>query len=562
MPEAKAQVAFDQAGLGSVLKQFTLAVPPNQRDYAWTDEEVIQLFQDFARAIREDESYFLGTIVTIPRANELLEVVDGQQRLATTAILLSAIREYLAERGETVLVESIDNEFLTGIDRNRRERVPKLTLNVDDNDLFGQIVRGLPVDMAPESPRPSHELLLDALRIARAHVRAIVAGLDVKDHGDLLNAWVSFIEHQALVVLLRVPDDADAYRMFETLNDRGLRTSQVDLIKNYLFGRAGSRLPEVQNRWSYMRGTLESLDEEHITINFLRHALIVQKGYLREAEVYEEVQRTARAEQSTVTLASTLESLATIYAATFNSDHERWNAYPDQARHAIEVFNWFGIKPMRPLVVSISSKMDINEATRALTFLVALGVRLMIASSTRSGSVEQPLANAARDVFAESTTTAAELAGALSHLTPSDQEFRVAFEQARVSNAKLAKYYLRSLEMTAKAEPEPWFTPQDDQQVINLEHVLPRKPGDNWPTFTEDDVRLFATRLGNLTLLRKSDNSALHSDSFTDKRAVYGQCPYLLTSQIAELAEWTPDTITARQITLADLAVTTWPAWS
>jgi hypothetical protein len=83
---------------------------------------------------------------------------------------------------------------------------------------------------------------------ARKHVRAIVASLDPKDHGDLLNGWVSFIEHRAMVVLLRVPNDANAYKMFETLNDRGLRTSQADLIKNYLFGRSGDRFQEVQNR--------------------------------------------------------------------------------------------------------------------------------------------------------------------------------------------------------------------------------------------------------------------------------------------------------------------------
>ena len=94
----------------------------------------------------------------------------------------------------------------------------------------------------------------------------MVAPFDEKDHGDQLERWVSFIEHGALAVLLQVPDDADAYKMFETLNDRGLRTSQADLIKNFLFGdpASGSRSPVP---WSYMRGALEALDEDDITIN-------------------------------------------------------------------------------------------------------------------------------------------------------------------------------------------------------------------------------------------------------------------------------------------------------
>jgi len=63
--------------------------------------------------------HFLGTIVTIPRTTGYLEVVDGQQRLATAAILLAAIRDFLKGK-EDVLVESINNEFLTGIDRTKR----------------------------------------------------------------------------------------------------------------------------------------------------------------------------------------------------------------------------------------------------------------------------------------------------------------------------------------------------------------------------------------------------------------------------------------------------------
>ena len=64
---------FSQLGLASILQQNQLIVPPNQRDYSWTEREVETLFQDFARAIAEtDANYFLGTIVTIPRENDRL----------------------------------------------------------------------------------------------------------------------------------------------------------------------------------------------------------------------------------------------------------------------------------------------------------------------------------------------------------------------------------------------------------------------------------------------------------------------------------------------------------
>jgi hypothetical protein len=561
MGETKSQIAFEEMGLGSVLRSYRLEVPPNQREYSWTEREVAQLLHDFTKAMNEDGAYFLGTLVTIPRSDDgALEVVDGQQRLATTAILLAAIRDYLGETArEDILVESINNEFLTGIDRVRRARSAKLKLNIDDNDLFNHIVVGADGTF-PQPLRESHDLLAAARSLARAHVERVVAALDQPAHGDLLNAWVSFIEHRALVVLLKVPDQANAYRMFETLNDRGLRTSQADLIKNHLFWRSGERFREVQSKWSYMRGALEASEEEDITINFLRHALIVLRGPLREADVYEAVQDVTRSEQATVTFTTTLEALATVYVAATNPDHERWNGYPAAARRAIEVLNLLNIRPLRPLVLAVAARFPPRDAVAAFEFLIALGVRVLIAASTRSGSVETPLANAARAVYAGEIARPQALTRALGAMTPSDREFEVAFATARVSNSRMARYYLRSLELAAIGEAAPWFIPQHDPAVVNLEHVLPRKPNGGWPAFNDDEVRQKVNRLGNLTLMRAVDNADLKSASFREKRAAYEASPYVLTSEIAAHDEWTPADVDARQERLAALAVRVWPA--
>src|ERR1039457_3770893 len=131
MADPKGPIAFQEIGIAGILKQYRLVVPLNLREYSWTDKGVRTLLQDFAKAMSDDESeYFLGTIVTIPRSTESLEVVDGQQRLATVAILLAEIRNYLCAT-EELIAESIDNGFLTDIDREKRERVAKLQLNLD-----------------------------------------------------------------------------------------------------------------------------------------------------------------------------------------------------------------------------------------------------------------------------------------------------------------------------------------------------------------------------------------------------------------------------------------------
>jgi hypothetical protein len=557
MPESS-EIGFAQLGIASILKQNRLAVPPNQREYSWTAKEVRTLLQDFSKAITDSESeaYFLGTIVTIPKDGGVLEVVDGQQRLATVAIVLAGIRNYL-KNIEPIIAESIENECLTVIDRKGIARIPRLKLNLDDNEFFRAMLAA--EDPPPEPRCRSHGLIKDAFDESRKHINNIVSEFDIKDHGDVLNRWLTFMESRAITVLLRVHNDADAYRMFETLNDRGLRTSQSDLVKNYLFGRSGERLPEVQQKWAFMRGSLETVEEDDITITFLRHALTVIDGFTREPQVYETVQEHAKGPQPVVMFMNRIEQLAGTYVAIFNAEHEKWNSTSDSTRQALEVLNLFNIQPMRPLMLATAQKMGGKDIEGAFQYYVSLCVRLMLASSTRTGSVEEGLAAAAHKIYTGEITNVIELKAYLIGITPTNEKFKNAFETATVSNRKLARYYLRSLEMAAKNESEPWHIPNDDRSVINLEHVLPEKTEGNWPQFSSEEVKIYSRRIGNLVLLRASDNSTLKSAGFAEKKPTFKNSPYELTRQISSCHNWRAEEIIARQKTLAELAVKAWP---
>jgi hypothetical protein len=113
--------------------------------------------------------------------------------------------------------------------------------------------------------------------------------------------------------------------------------------------------------------------------------------------------------------------------------------------------------------------------------------------------------------------------------------------------------------MAAKRESTPWFIPNDDKQVINLEHVLPQAPERNWPDFDEEEVRIYSRRIGNMALLLAKTNSDLRSSDFKAKRAVYKGSPYELTRMIAQNTVWTKNEVSSRQKTLADLALKAWP---
>lgn len=549
---------LEQTGLANVLKAHRLQVPPNQRNYSWESNQVEQLLEDLKRAQYEGEDHFLGTLVTIARDGNVLEVVDGQQRLATTTLLLVAIRDKLRDLKDTMLVQSIETDYLTIIDRKQRELVPRIRLNVEDNEFFAAMLTREDGSPLPEPKHRSHELLLDAYTQQLRHLGNVLSGSAVEFHGDLLNDWVTFLDDSASVVLLKVYDDTNAYRMFETLNDRGLKTSQADLVKNHLFGAAGNRLDEVQQRWSFMRGALEALEDDDVTMDFLRYAVIAMTGPKREAELYKTLKSLSRNPKEALELATKLDDLAAVYAATLNSDHARWNPYPPSARKALQVITLLDVRPMRALVLAVTAKMDQGQTTKSLKFLSALGVRLLVASSTRSASVERPLAEAAQAVYSGDVTTAIKLKESLATITPTDDDFAVAFGLMRVANARLARYFLRCLELAKAADTEPYFIP-NDEEVINLEHVLPKKPEGNWDEWTEDERRAHVSRLGNQALMRATDNGHVKSDSFDDKKPSLAGSPYIFTQIIARENSWLPTQVVARQEEMAKIAPLAWP---
>jgi hypothetical protein len=210
-------------------------------------------------------------------------------------------------------------------------------------------------------------------------------------------------------------------------------------------------------------------------------------------------------------------------------------------------------------MLAVASKFTPKEANDAFRLFITWGVRLMIASSTRSGSVEEPLATTAQKVFAGEIETAASLKKEMAGVIPTDEWFRQSFETATVSKAVLARYYLRSLEMAAKNEATPWFVPNDDRQTINLEHVMPERFDGKWGKFDEEGARAYVKKIGNLALLLAKSNSDLRSADFETKRAVYKESPYELTRQISTVSEWNEEQIVERQKGLAEIALRAWP---
>lgn len=552
------QLQIELDGIGHVLADKRLGVPKYQRSYAWDRENVEDLLRDIADAIRANAAeYFLGSIVTQGSDNQL-EIVDGQQRLATTSICIAAIRDFLVNRQDMARAEQIEQKYLLRRDLRTQVMLPQLSLNADDNDFYRKRILTRPndPDRAVKPSKESHHRMLEARKYAGDFVESLAKTSG--NPSNLLVDWVEYLGERAKVIWVRVPDDSNAFVIFETLNDRGVALSSADLLKNYLFGKSGERFGEAQGLWNQMIGALETVGGEQILLTYIRQAWSARNGITREKDLFAAIKQSVTSEQAAIDLAKALAEGARRYAAMLNPKHELWASFGDSVRGHIETLVYLRLEQFRPLLLAILGAFEKAEVERAVRYLVASSVRFLIHGGSGGGTVEKHYCDSAQRVFKGELKTAKDLAGELNKVVPSDTEFSAAFAVARVSKAHLARYYLRVLERQSIGEKQPELVPNPNSDEVNLEHVLPQNPSAAWTNVKPEDAEAFYNRIGNLCLLQQKLNSEIGNKGFDEKKIELSKSGFTLTKSIGDSATWAPTDIEKRQATLAPLAVSAW----
>jgi len=554
-----ARIEFDLHGLGSELKERLIAVPIYQRSYAWTKEEIEEYWSDIRAAFSENTpEYFMGTIVLTKQATPPRDtVIDGQQRLATTSILLAAIRDEYRERGDQKRAQIIQNDYLSTSDLASAEEISRLNLNSEDCYFFDQrIVAG---NSEPEPTKPSHRLILDAYLYFRIQLTKVA-----DDAGSewirRLTQWVDFLRARLKTIVLEVPTEADAFLIFETLNDRGADLTIADLLKNYLFGHAGTKLDSVRDGWMQVLGALEISAENALFTTFLRHYWSSVHGAVRERDLYKSVKDHVASRTQVVEFLNDLQRAAVLYSALLNSDHEYWEGFGGTTRENLETLLRLDLEQNRPLLLAALQHFTTKEKKKLLQSIVSWSVRGLVVGGIGGGTAEKNYCRASVKIRKGELKTTAEILREISAIVPSDEEFKAAFAVVRVPKGAIARYYLLALERGNGGIKEPELVPNSNEDEVNLEHVLPKHASKkNWgKQFNGDERKDFVQRLGNLALLQKGPNGRIGNKGFSAKKAILTKSQFMLTSEIGAEKGWTKETIKGRQERLADLAIKVW----
>lgn len=550
------QLNINLEGIGGVLKSRRFRVPAYQRSYAWELDHVEALLNDIKEAIdNKEREYFLGSVVVTSADNGRFEVVDGQQRLTTISLVIAAIKELFQRDEDHEVVVSVKSDFLASTDRRTKEREPKLILNEVDNEIYQDLIESFDGVDEKKVRRQSHKRLLSAAKHCEKYLSELC--IKSKDSEEELHSWLDYIETSLKVIVVTAPDDSNAFVIFETLNDRGLELAISDLVKNYLFHKSGEKIEETKNRWLSMVSALESASDDPLTVTYIRHFTMAKYGLVREKDLFSLLKTKITSKKGSLKFSTDLADTVRIYTALLNTDHEYWNDFSSDVAYSVSTFNLLGMTQIRPLLLALLDKFPPKKVSEVFKRLVSAAVRYQMVGGVGGGTLERVYADTAKSVTEEKIKTTAEVIQAFKNV-PSDSAFFSAFSIASISKQKIARYYLRELEI-ANAGKNTETIPNYDTDSVNLEHVLPLTPDPVWlNSFTQEEVGSYQKRIGNLAIMSAKLNSTIGNGSFDDKKEHYKDSAFVFTKMISTNNSWSKDAIDNRQKSMAEVAVKHW----
>jgi hypothetical protein len=575
---SRQQMVSETIGIGQLVNQRRyFQVPLHQRDYAWPIGAVEQFANDICEAMeRNDSEYFIGLIVLVDKDftnSKRYEILDGQQRLATSTMIFAAIRHWLKNNGFDNDAQKIQSDFIGISEIGQDQDEPRLILNLNNRELFQEIVVNQCSDATIEKrlkdtgKYTSTRMLVEAASWCRKFVSKLAEGQgdDKKKQAQVLFNLAKYSRDNVQANCLDVAEPDNAYMIFESLNDRGIALSVLDLLKNHIFMIAGDFKQEIiQHNWTKMVSHLGDRRAD----DFIKAFWTSRNGRTQRGRLFHDLKRKYKTPEEVLSLSDELANLSEKYSNLDIADSELWKQYSLSCQESIKSLSLLGSLQTRPILLSALDKFTPSEIERLLHNLVALIVRYQMVGRGRTGRLEIAAAGIASGIYNGKLKSPHVVWEELKAIIPNDADFYQDFLRYSETKAPPARYMLRELEILRWKEVNPGKSiqqiPITDPNLVNLEHILPKNPDQSWKNILHNDLDILndcVDKLGNLCLLDKPSNKNFATVDFQTKSSkIYSQSELLLTKELSErYSKWDRQSIEDRQKTLAELAIKAWP---
>lgn len=575
-------------------------IPDYQRDYVWTRSVVRQLWRDFIAHYRRNtkdeklipspKGYFLGAMVVVKQGGATeYEVIDGQQRLTTLTTLVSVLFDVVSRLPEDEHKDGLETTLkgLLGRYAGAKWEANITFASTGLADFFLQSCVTLRTADRKEqywetpfvekqwAPKKSPlRLVKEAMECGYDEFGTFLGEIgDPAKKRERIIAFCQLVTECVVALRITAQSHADAYAIFESLNNRGMPLTQADLIKNELLKIAApSDKDEIVDAWVAMKQILEPLDVLSLP-DFLHYSYISRHGKPKASELYTEVRKIVANSVQAKSYAEELKQDAEALDKLIHGDNLQFTAKTNDM--LLDIREALGVKLSYPYLIA-AYRWQTTQASGFNKKVFEDHVRLIMNFAFRfmkvlDGEVSQ-LVSVVHDAtnLAKGGSSTIDIGKELQKAAP-DSLFVERLKTVAFSNTKLAYFAVYSLESARLSGTMP--LPHGKES--NLEHIMPRTPSKSaWPHIAsqkardQEEFKEYLWRLGNLLPLPEEINKTIQNKAIGHKISNasgkdYTSCSLISPKEVKhylDASEWTYKSVVDRQNDIATkFGLMAWP---
>ncbi len=578
-------------------------VPPYQRSYSWKEENWQTLIDDIIYSKVTSTDHFLGTIVVLDKKKEQeVEVIDGQQRLTTLYILLTAIAHLHLEASNTqraLGIRDADLIFVKGRQQHEglRLRLSNRKLQSDHDTLSKLVSYTEPKNPIPSFNSDSSSSIVDAYNHIKREIKKHCEN-SIDEYEAFYNAMSNL-----LLVVIELDEKENPQKIFRSINATGLRLTAADLIRNHVLMGLAQHEQEAlySSHWEQLDRIFPSSSSSKAAgtkfDEFIRFFIAIKRGQEPEnrltrknllcpinpialyntfcKELYDKKKQEVDDPYLAV---DELMKECVIFAQDYQQvvDNEvycKQNSITDLRKLDKDLqfhikLHQSGFTPfLMELVAEVRNKQIAeNEAIEAINVIEGYSARRSVSPKYKDTN---NIYNDVGPILWRTTTDLLKGGGRFIDafmmafadlLSKSDRYHYPTDEETRSNLVEERGFYTINTSTAILLRMERQYKESGTAQETEIEHIMPQDRK-HWPDVNDVDYSQFLNNIGNLTLMSKRGNAAVSNSQFTTKLEEYKKAAFQLTLRtgIVDKQQWGREEIIDRAEQMAKIFIDQWP---
>ena len=511
------RIEAEKSNLQRFFKDFWFSIPEYQRPYVWKEDNVSELLEDLWESFitNKNKEYFVGSIVLKKISENGIEneyeVLDGQQRLTTFALIFNVLKNMFSE--DTQLVQALSECLYQ--EGNKYTKTPErqrivFKIRGKSNEFFTNFIKENRMDI-----NEKEDISVKNIKNAISTIEEFFEEKR-KEGEERVKEFIAYLLNEVVLIYVSTNSLEDAFRLFTILNNRGVPLTSADILKAINIGeieKSKDKVYDWTRKWEEMQDYFGDDFER-----FLEHIRVILIKDKADGTLLKEFEEKIYKEGLLLKGEKTLYEISkyfNIYAKTIDFQIEE--ELPIDYKNLIIIMKegmpftyWI------PPILQFYSKFDKGHLFHFLKKLEFKVMASWVIGET-PGKRRETIYRILKKIDSAKSVEEILQDGDIFSVKITDLEDTL---KKDLYGEEFTKYILLRYEY----QKQDNSTLISEYKNLSIEHVLPQNPGANseWrKIFTNQEIEEYKNKLGNLVLLNRKKNSSLSNLDFKEKKERY-----------------------------------------